>query len=193
MVRATWENNLKTKNKSMKLKSVTFLNKMASRVHKLNKKWWRDIDTGKPIKRRPGELAMLIITELSEAMEGVRKDLMDDHLPHRKMEEVEMADAIIRLFDFAGGFNIKFSNNVWVPAFPFNGTKAECLLSLCATAIPLRDLETNYVSILAISIQNYCIRFNLDLWGAVKDKLKYNKTRKDHTHAARRSKNGKKF
>jgi len=29
---------------------------------------------------------------------------MDDHLPHRKMEEVEMADAIIRILHLAGRF-----------------------------------------------------------------------------------------
>jgi hypothetical protein len=31
-----------------------------------------------------------------------RKDLMDDHLPHRKMAEVELADAVIRICDLAG-------------------------------------------------------------------------------------------
>jgi len=41
-------------------------------------------------------------SELSEALEGFRKDLMDDHLPHRKMAEVELADLLIRVFDLAG-------------------------------------------------------------------------------------------
>lgn len=45
---------------------------------------------------------VLIHSELSEALEGYRKDLMDEHLPHRKMVEVELADAMIRLFDLAG-------------------------------------------------------------------------------------------
>ena len=33
---------------------------------------------------------------------------MDDHIPTRKMEEVEIADAFIRLFDYCGyrGFDI---------------------------------------------------------------------------------------
>lgn len=38
-------------------------------------------------------------SELSESLEGLRKDKMDDHLPRRKAEEVEAADAIIRIFD----------------------------------------------------------------------------------------------
>lgn len=45
---------------------------------------------------------MLTVSELSEAMEGHRKGLMDDKLPHRKMFEVELADALIRIFDIAG-------------------------------------------------------------------------------------------
>lgn len=50
----------------------------------------------------------LIHSEISEAMEGYRKDMMDDHLPHRKMAEVELADAMIRIMDLAGacGFNL---------------------------------------------------------------------------------------
>lgn len=43
----------------------------------------------------------LIHSEISEAMEGDRKNLMDDKLPHRTMEEVELADAIIRIMDYA--------------------------------------------------------------------------------------------
>lgn len=45
---------------------------------------------------------MLVVTELAEAMEGLRKGLQDDKLPHRKMAEVELADAVIRIFDLAG-------------------------------------------------------------------------------------------
>lgn len=47
----------------------------------------------------------LIHSEISEGLEGYRKDLNDDHLPHRKMLEVELADAVIRIFDLAGALH----------------------------------------------------------------------------------------
>lgn len=55
------------------------------------------------LERNTGEMLMLMVSELAEAMEGDRKNLMDDKLPHRPMIEVELADAVIRIFDFAAG------------------------------------------------------------------------------------------
>lgn len=68
--------------------------------------WWHDLKTGDKLQRNKGELIALIHSEISEALEGVRKNSMDDKLPHRKMEEVELADALIRIFDYAGAFNL---------------------------------------------------------------------------------------
>lgn len=45
-------------------------------------------------------------SELSEALEGVRKNKMDDHLPHRLSVEVELADAVIRIADLAGALGL---------------------------------------------------------------------------------------
>lgn len=71
--------------------------------------WWTDLKTGEDlhdtdgtgIKRNTGELMLLAQTEIAEAYEGFRKDLMDDHLPQHKMEAVELADAIYRIVDLA--------------------------------------------------------------------------------------------
>lgn len=79
---------------------------LAERVHEMNKRWWQNLETGAPIQRNFGELMMLAVSELGEALEGDRKDLMDDKLPHRKMREVEIADAIIRLLDTAEGLGM---------------------------------------------------------------------------------------
>jgi len=82
------------------------LNSYAAEVHEANKKWWADIETGEPIKRNVGELLCLVHSEISEAMEGHRKNLMDDKLPHRAMFEVELVDALIRIFDIGAGMGL---------------------------------------------------------------------------------------
>ena len=45
----------------------------------------------------------LMHSELSEALEADRKDLMDNKLTHRKGLEVELADTVIRIMDFSQG------------------------------------------------------------------------------------------
>jgi hypothetical protein len=82
------------------------INKLAAEVHEANKKWWVDLETGEPLKRNVGEMLCLVHSEISEAMEGHRKNLMDDKLPHRKMIEVELADAVIRIFDICAGLGL---------------------------------------------------------------------------------------
>lgn len=75
--------------------------------------WHTDIKTGLPQtaedhgERFPLRIA-LCHSELSEALEGHRKGLADDKLPHRPMAEVELADTVIRIFDLAGamGYDI---------------------------------------------------------------------------------------
>jgi NTP pyrophosphatase (non-canonical NTP hydrolase) len=56
--------------------------------------------------REVGTRLALIHSEISEALEGVRKDTMDDHLPNRKTVEVELADAVIRILDLAGSLGL---------------------------------------------------------------------------------------
>ena len=75
------------------------INELAVEIHQNNVDagWWDN-------PREKGTLLMLVVSEIAEAMEGERKDLMDDHLPHRKMAEVELADAVIRILDYACAF-----------------------------------------------------------------------------------------
>ena len=81
------------------------LNDLAKRCHAANQTWWHDPATGEYLhNRNKGELLMLIVSEISEAMEGERKNLMDDKLINRHSAEVELADALIRIFDYAGAF-----------------------------------------------------------------------------------------
>lgn len=80
------------------------LNDLARECHAANQTWWHDPSTGERLHRNKGELLCLIHSEISECMEGERKNLMDNKLPHRKMAEVELADVLIRVFDYAGAF-----------------------------------------------------------------------------------------
>lgn len=70
--------------------------------------WWnaKDTYTSKENPLHFSNKLCLIHSEISEAMEGDRKGLMDDKLPHREMREVELADAVIRIFDLAGGYGM---------------------------------------------------------------------------------------
>ena len=85
---------------------AAFLNALADKIHADNVAagWWTDPRTGESIlpTRNVPEMLCLIHSEISEAMEGHRKKLMDDKLPHRPMLQVELVDAVIRILDLAG-------------------------------------------------------------------------------------------
>lgn len=100
------------------------LNDYSKLCHAANAKWWQNVDTGEPLKRNKGELLALIHSEISECLEGERKDLMDDKIPHRKMAEVELVDAMIRIFDYAAGFGYDLQG-AFDDKMAFNATRAD--------------------------------------------------------------------
>jgi len=63
-------------------------------------------------------------SELSEALEGLRKGLMDDKLPHRPMFEVELADTIIRIADLAGALGLDLGGAI-VEKLNYNANRAD--------------------------------------------------------------------
>jgi hypothetical protein len=63
-------------------------------------------------------------SEVSEAMEGHRKLLMDDKLPHRTMLEVELADTVIRIFDMSGGLGLDVAGAI-AEKLAYNATRAD--------------------------------------------------------------------
>ena len=71
-----------------------------------NAGWYHDPQTGLPISRNVGEVIALMHSELSEALEAYRKDLMDDKLTDRPGIEVEFADCLIRIFDTAAALGL---------------------------------------------------------------------------------------
>lgn len=59
----------------------------------------------------------LMHSELSETLEAVRKpDQKDKHLPHVHPEAVELADAVIRIMDYAEKFNIPVADAIILKA-----------------------------------------------------------------------------
>lgn len=100
---------------------------LVEHTHKANLHWWKDPATGamQPIDGLmvPTKL-MLIVSELAEAMEGHRKGLMDDKLPHRPMIEVELADALIRLLDLAGAMGLNLGGAYEEKMF-YNHTRSD--------------------------------------------------------------------
>lgn len=100
------------------------LNDYAREAHYANIGWWHDIHTGEFLQRNKAELLCLIHSEISECLEGVRKGLPDDKLPHRRMEEVELADALIRIFDYAGGFGLDLEG-AYQEKMAYNATRMD--------------------------------------------------------------------
>ena len=106
--------------------TATVTNHLVTTCHNLAAKsgWWHEKINGemwdiREIIRNPksdvdrllggalvAQKLCLSHSELSEAMEGYRKGLMDDHLTHRAMFEVELADAVIRIMDLAGAMGL---------------------------------------------------------------------------------------
>ena len=54
----------------------------------------------------------LMHSELSEGLEGLRKNLPDSHCPEYSSLEVELADNIIRILDLAGCYNLRLGEAI---------------------------------------------------------------------------------
>jgi NTP pyrophosphatase (non-canonical NTP hydrolase) len=80
------------------------INECCYNVHASNVKagWWDAADNALVV---PTKLA-LVHSELSEALESHRKNTKDDKLPQYDGIAVELADAVIRIFDLAGFLGI---------------------------------------------------------------------------------------
>lgn len=196
--------------------NIANFNDRAQEVHELNAKWWVDLETGERLDRNKGEMLMLVVTELAEAAEGERKGLMDDHIPTRPMAEVELADALIRILDFAGGLGYKFEDDLnlaisaiyedlltfdqIVEKYNVGKNKLSDLFDIstqltylnAAISGNIEEGVTEYLSSFVFSLYAYALMFGYDIEGAYYEKLEYNKTRKDHTIEARKAPGGKK-
>jgi hypothetical protein len=172
------------------------LTALAKEIHAENVAagWWDTPDKAGLIVTK----MMLVITELSEAVEGDRKNLKDDHLPQHPMAHVELADAMIRLLDVAGSGNM-----IWPAKSMTNNT--DLLDMMCDMSFP----EMVYAAVGCVSGQSLpgsqrismtvaCVRLiaeicDFDIWQIVEEKREYNRNRLDHKRSERAKTHGKKY
>lgn len=179
---------------------------LQNKIHQQNRElgWW---DEERPFST----FVCLFHSELSEAMEGDRKGLMDDHLPEYPMFQVELADFVIRCFDFLGsqGFTDEDYNRV-IEEYNSDGSEPwssgcsdNCeLLAELHEGVSISHLSNSASNIsdrnemLAESIvccYSYSIENNFDLNQIILEKVEYNKHRADHKRENRALAGGKKY
>lgn len=223
------------------------MNEYRDECHKAHVKWWLDLDRPCPSctegtrmgdviltctlcmdhryamkTRDDGEMLFLAVSELAESMEGHRKSkpghpVMDDHLPHRVMAEVELADFLIRMFDTAGGRDWDLNDGEFIFANLNNAgeivaneigsgpcevlrarTYGRRLLEITGTLEAIVGAygrpDKTYRALHAIKLcllLAYDSGFDID--GAYREKLAYNAHRADHKIEARLAPGGKSY
>lgn len=96
--------------------------------------WYNDPATGERVERNFGEMLALAHSEISEALEADRKDLMDDKLPQYHGTFVELVDLMIRDLDTLGmlqdraesrGRDVPSIGQIYVDKRKFNDERAD--------------------------------------------------------------------
>ena len=174
------------------------LTELAQSIHADNVEagWWDDW----PNKINRFETAMfLVISELVEAGEGVRKNLQDDHLPLYKMFDVELADTAIRLLDLAGAYEMKLSAlmqtdiDVTVKQLKGMPNKLAQLFFIVQAAAMSRGFRKAMIRDTLVGVIALARLHKIPLAKIIDEKRAYNATRPDHQKAARATANGKKY
>ena len=175
-----------------------YLNELSKKIHESNTTagWWDG-------EQCLYEKIQLVSTEIAEATEGARKSLMDDHLPQYPMEQVELADALIRALDLGGRLELTYEDlNLKYPligkenSVGANHLGVNCEVVTFAKAIYLEktgDVLNNFYSAMVGAILRCAKERGYNLAKATAEKLEYNLKRADHKPANRAKKNGKSF
>jgi hypothetical protein len=172
------------------------LTELAREIHEQNVQvgWWDDW----PVKTDRHETAMmLVISEIAEAMEGHRKNLMDDHLPQYKMFDVEIADALIRLLDLAGAYEIEVIPNKekyikraerWSKL-----SIPEQLYTFIVEYLTQMEDRQAAVKLGIFGIMALAVRNDIQIFTIMQEKRDYNAKRADHKRENRAADKGKKY
>lgn len=198
--------------------NIQDLKELSAKIYNANREkgWWDDMD------RCFYTNLLLVITEITEGVEGARKNLYDDHLPWAKMVHVETADTAIRILDLLGRYNYDFDSQADVRShylkdmsiFRFQFTLIKDVCNIATFFDGKDELNGFYEEDGKVVFKNgdflsddvlhglYDVLLGLiflsdregfDLWSIVDQKLEYNAKRKDHTREERSKPHGKKI
>lgn len=197
-----------------------YLPEMADDIHARNVEagWWTNLKDIPAIPagastlktRNRAELLMLVVSEITEAHDGIVGALMDDKLPHLNMYDVELADVQIRLCDMIGAENALLGNAL---EYNFVASIERAQSELTGFTTDRRLLETvnelsramehlrkgrieEYRTKLADALSKTIAITNLEginLPSIVAEKLAFNKVRPDHKIENRVADGGKAF
>lgn len=165
---------------------------LQNRIHAQNVKmgWW---DEPRPFST----FVCLFHSELSEAMEGDRKGLMDDHLPQYPMFQVELADFVIRCLDWLGSKCYRDYDSAFEFHIPEGMDNTTLIAWLHHSVSMALDCKIGIDCVYLASSVKGCFVFaddnDFDLHQIILEKVEYNKHRADHKRENRAKEGGKKY
>ncbi|CAM7036283.1 hypothetical protein ACOJ84_001631 [Morganella morganii] len=161
--------------------------------------WWDSY-------RSDAALINLMHSEISEALEGLRKGLMDNHLPQYEMALVELADCVIRCLDWLGYKKLSSAEYKFdgielhrlceLPEVEMDIQEALATIHAKLSAAYSRKEERAYFICMAmrlclLTIEQFYPNYSPEV--IVLEKLEYNKNRADHKRENRAKAHGKQF
>lgn len=166
----------------------------AKKVYIHNKKvgWWDE-----PVRPLATTID-LIHSELSEAMEAHRKDLMDDKLTDEHGVHAELADALIRTLDAICHYKQNTKTLIYfsgVLHYACEPSDFNCMNLMVRSALNKVYMDKDYEALWEVVklLDEMAAILNFDILAIAKKKHEFNKTRADHTREARNGQNGKKY
>lgn len=102
--------------------SASSFNQLRDDMFKANKHWWNDVDLNDYHFR--GLKLALIMTEAAEAFEAFRTGKPDNHIPEFSGEAAELADVLLRVFDYCGAYNIDIQG-AFLAKMKYNQTRQD--------------------------------------------------------------------